>query len=255
MLRFYTILIVYFLIEIGTFIFVNDFSQLIAIVIISTLIFFISIIWGVSSIKSQMFISSFNYNYNVTGKVAISFDDGPDKEHTEKLLVILEKYNAKANFFLIGKNIRKYPKIVEQIYNSGHLIGNHTFNHKNTFPFYAQKKIEEEIINTQKEIEKITKQGNKYFRPPFGVTNPTISRVVTKLKLQVVGWSIRTFDTKKSMDKEKILESIVAKIKAGDIILLHDKTEHICWLTEEIILHLKRNNLRAVTIDELRNNN
>ena len=251
MLRFYLILIFYLLFEISSFIFINNFSLLIFIVVFSSILFLALIVWGVSSIKSQMFLPSFNYNHNATGKIAISFDDGPHKENTVKLLKILEEYNAKANFFLIGKNIRKHPEIAEQIYNSGHLIGNHSFNHTNNFPFLSRKKMEEEIMMTQREIEKITHEKNKYFRPPFGVTNPVISHTVKNLNLQTIGWSIRSFDTKKNIPKEKILKSVISKIKSGDIILLHDKTKNICWLTEEILKYLQKDNLTAVTIDKL----
>jgi peptidoglycan/xylan/chitin deacetylase (PgdA/CDA1 family) len=208
------------------------------------------IIWGVIDISSQLFIKTYCNNPHSSGKIAITFDDGPH-ENTSEILNLLDQYHAKASFFLIGKNIVKHYDIANEIHQRGHLVGNHSFSHKNTFPLLSQKKMEEELKKTQYELKKITGQENLFFRPPFGVTNPTIARTVRKLNLQTIGWNIRSFDTKKSLSTEKIAETIVSKLNAGDIILLHDKTRNICRLTEKILHHLKQKNLTAVTIDEL----
>ncbi|MEN8119818.1 MAG: polysaccharide deacetylase family protein [Bacteroidota bacterium] len=197
-----------------------------------------------------MFVKSFNSNPKVKNKVAITYDDGPDEENTPKLLGIFKKNNAKASFFMIGKNIVQYKEIADKVFKEGHIIGNHSFNHSNTFPLKSHDKIEQELVKTQREIKKITSWENLYFRPPFGVTNPFIAKALSKLNLKVIGWNIRSFDTT-NRRKELILKQITKKLKGGDIILLHDRTENVCWLTEEIFKFLKENKLEAVTIEEL----
>jgi len=254
MLRFYLILIVYLLIEIAAFIFIDDFSQLLFLLVISSILFVASIVWGVVCVKSQMFIPVFNNNPKQNNKIALSYDDGPDSVNTVKILEILEKYNAKANFFLIGEKLKKNQEIAKELHNAGHFIGNHSYYHKNTFPVKLRKNIKKEIADTNAEIEKITGKKNMYFRPPFGVINPTISRAISSLNMQVIGWSIRSFDTKNT-NKEKILSSIISKIKSGDIILLHDTSKHVLWLTEELLKYFKENNLQTLRIDKLIDNN
>jgi len=251
MLRYYSIITIYLLLVIALISFVSNISKLLIFLFVLTLIFIIIVVFGVVNIRFQMFLKSYNYNSKSNNKVAITYDDGPDKVNTVKILDILKKYNAKASFFLIGENIEKHTFIAENIHKQGHIIANHTYYHKNTFPINSKKKIKEEISKTQRILKEITGTENKYFRPPFGVTNPTISRALKNTCLIVIGWNIRTFDTKKNLEKEQILKNIVKKLKAGDIILLHDKTKHICWLTEKILIYLNEKKLQAVTIEEL----
>ncbi len=250
MLRFYFLLIIYCLLVTCSLLFANEIFQLIILLSGSTIIYLAVIIWGVSNIRSQMFVRSSNSNPKIKDKVAITYDDGPHEENTPKLLEILKKNNAKASFFIIGENIVKYKKIAENIFFDGHLIGNHSYYHSNTFPIKLPNKIKQELVKTQNEIKKLTQHENYYFRPPYGVTNPFVAMALSKLKLKVIGWNIRSFDTS-DKNKELILKRITKKLKGGDIILLHDRTKHICWLTEEILKYLKENKLKAVTIEEL----
>ncbi len=250
MLRYYYVSAIYCLLVVFSFLFANTSSLLVILLAVSTIIYAVVIFWGVSNIRSQMFVKSFNFNPEIKNKVAITFDDGPHEINTPKLLDILKKHNGKASFFLIGKNIVKYTEITKRINKEGHLIGNHSFNHGNTFSVQLPEKTRTELIKTQAEINKISVEEKFYFRPPYGVTNPLIARAISKLDLMVIGWNIRSFDTT-NRDKKRILNRITGKLKSGDIILLHDKTKDICWLTDEVLKYLKNNNLEAVTIEEL----
>lgn len=254
MLRFNIIIAIYILLIIASFIFISNITQLLFINISATVILITSIIWGVSDIKLQMFVNSFNNNPKALNKFAITFDDGPNKQNTIKILDILEKYNAKASFFLIGENIEQNRDIAKKIHDKGHLITNHSYYHKNSFPYSSKKNIINEIEQTQAILKEITGKRNKYFRPPFGVTNTNIAKAIKDVNLKVIGWNIRTFDTKRSIKKETILKKVKNKLKSGDIILLHDKTENILWLTEEILKYATYNDIKAVTIRELQDN-
>lgn len=219
----------------------------------------IGLIWliltaiGSFNILLNYFLKAHHSNKNcATKSVAITFDDGPNKEFTPKALELLKKYNAKATFFCIGKNVEQYPNIANQIVDEGHVIANHSFNHSTNFGFLSTKKVVEEINNTNNSIFRITKKQVSLFRPPFGVTNPNIAKAIQKTKHQVIGWNVRSLDT--VIKKEtKILNRITKKIKAGDIILLHDTSEKTITVLEQLLLFLKEQKITAITVDELLN--
>ena len=192
-----------------------------------------------------------NHNLN---QISITFDDGPNLEYTPKVLDLLKKYNAKATFFCVGKNIKSNPGIIRKILNDGHTIGNHTFNHSNFFGFYNKKRIIKEINDTNKEINKITNHNLMLFRPPFGVTNPMISKAIKETGYKVIGWNIRSYDTI-IKNPNMIFNRISKKISPGSIILLHDKSDTTIKLLEMILVFLKENNYESLTIDKLFNIN
>lgn len=212
-----------------------------------TFLFFLLLVWGAISLQSNMFLSTFcsiKTNHKV---VALTFDDGPD-DLTPALLDLLKKFNAKATFFCIGTKIEESPSIVERIDAEGHSLGNHSFYHQPYFPVLSVKNIREEIAATQMKLKEVTGKNNRYFRPPFGVSNPIIARALKAFSLFVVGWSIRSLDTSKT--KEVALARILKKIKGGDVVLLHDTTPDILWIVEQLLVYLKKNSMRALSLDE-----
>ncbi|MFO8067817.1 MAG: polysaccharide deacetylase family protein [Bacteroidales bacterium] len=217
----------------------------------TTLLFIIILTWASVDINSQFYLRTICKNKSDKNKVAITFDDGPDPDKTLKILNVLDNYNVKATFFIIGKKAEENPGLVKLIAKSGHLIGNHSYSHSNVFPLKSTKRIRNEILRTQEIIKENTGKENIYFRPPFGITNPLIASAVKSLNLTTIGWSIRSFDT---MNKEpqKIINRIKKRLRGGDIILLHDinSTELLKNLLEE----LDKKRLKAVRIDEIINN-
>ncbi len=165
-------------------------------------------------------------------RIQLSFDDGPHPTITPQILRILKKYNQKALFFCIGKNIEKYPETAKQIVQEGHKIGNHSYSHAYTFDFFSVKKVQKELQKTNEIIEKITGTECTVFRPPYGVTNPNIAKAVKNLNMQAVGWSIRSLDT--LGDKESI-KNRIKKAKPGDIILFHDTKENTPEILEDFL--------------------
>ncbi len=184
--------------------------------------------------------------------IALTFDDGVNPEFTSKVLELLKKHNAKATFFCIGKHIEKHPEIAKKIIADGHSIGNHTYNHSNNWGFLSTEKVEIELKKTAIIIEKTVGKSTKLFRPPFGVTNPNIAKVVKKMDYKVIGWNVRSLDTV-IKNPEKILNRITSKVKKGDIILLHDTSEKTVKVLEQLLLFLDRNNLKSVNVEELLN--
>ncbi|MBC8770140.1 polysaccharide deacetylase family protein [Arenibacter sp. BSSL-BM3] len=182
--------------------------------------------------------------------VAITFDDGPHPEFTPKVLELLQKYNGKASFFCVGQQVRQYGEIVKDIIERGHTIGNHTYTHSNGFGFLSTKKVLLELQKTNEIINDLTGLNTKIYRPAFGVTNPNINKAVKKMKLQTIGWSIRSLDTTKRSKKD-ILERITSNLKKGDIILLHDSSEKTVEVLEQLLLFLQQNKMQSVSVDQL----
>jgi peptidoglycan-N-acetylglucosamine deacetylase len=250
MLKFNIISIIYLLTIVLSVLFIDNSYPIVAIILTLTFLYLVFTAWAVSNIGSQMFVKTYNSNPKLSSKVFITYDDGPDAENTPKLLEILRRNQAKASFFLIGENIVKHRQIADEIHSNGHAIGNHSYYHTGTFPIKLPGQIKLEIEKTQVELEKITGKRNVFFRPPFGITNHFISLALSKMEMKVIGWNIRSLDTT-IKDKEKILKRITKNLKGGDVVLLHDKTKYVCWLTEEILKYLKQNNLETATIEEL----
>lgn len=206
--------------------------------------------YGSISIASGLYIKSLCYSEQTGSAIAITFDDGVDPVITPKVLDVLERYGAKATFFIIGEKAEKYPQIVREIYDRGHSIGNHSFYHKATFPLGVKSKIVSEIESCNSVIERILNDKVILFRPPFGVTNPMIARAVRSLELISVGWSIRSFDTL-GQPLDRVYKRITRHIKAGKVILLHDNREGAEVLLEKILQYTTTHALRCVTVNEL----
>jgi peptidoglycan/xylan/chitin deacetylase (PgdA/CDA1 family) len=172
---------------------------------------------------------------NSTKEILLTFDDGPHPVQTPKVLDVLRRHNVKAMFFLIGKNAEAYPDIVRQIVADGHLVGNHTYSHQGKFSVFSAKKIKEELEKTDDILRKITGKKVEYFRPPFGITNSRIGRVVRERGYKVIGWNIRSYDT--SLTQEKVSNRVIKKLRPSAIILLHDRLPDSEKLLEKILEH------------------
>ena len=171
--------------------------------------------------------------------VFLSFDDGPSA-YTTRVLDVLKRHNAKAIFFLIGENAEKNPELVKAIVAEGHVIGNHSFCHKGTFPLMSSKQIAEDIKHCNQTLTDITGKTPNLFRPPFGVTNPLIASGLKKtgIPFKTIGWDVRSFDTMGG-DTDKILNRITDQIEPGSIVLLHDRMEFSAELLDKLLTHLK----------------
>jgi len=215
------------------------------------------VFWFLVSLCGSFFI---RWNYHFTSlhsnkntsqnQVSLTFDDGPNTEFTPRVLELLKQYNAKATFFLIGKHAKKYPQLVQDILKQGHSIGNHTYSHTNDFGFFGTSKVVKELQTANKVIEKITGFKMKLYRPAFGVTNPSIQEAVQQLKINSIGWNVRSLDTT-HRSEEAILKRITNKVSKGDIILLHDTSYKTVEVLERLLLFLQVNNLKSVTVEEL----
>lgn len=213
---------------------------------------FLIVFWGSAFINSNYHVKTYCGNpLETQKKIALTFDDGPN-EMTLLVLDILRKYDAKATFFCIGKNIETYPEILRKTIEEGHTVGNHSYGHSPFFDFYRKNKVIAEIEKTDVLIESVLGKKTTLFRPPYGVTNPSIRRALAVTGHKTIGWNIRSLDGV-SQKEEFLLDRIIKRIKPGGIVLLHDTSIQTVKVLEQLLLFLQTNNYTVVSLEELLN--
>jgi peptidoglycan/xylan/chitin deacetylase (PgdA/CDA1 family) len=215
-------------------------------------LWFLVVLVGSSFISLNYHIKAYcNNPLETENKIAITFDDGPH-EMTVLVLDVLKKYNAKATFFCIGKNIETHPEIFKKIIEGGHLIGNHSYSHADFFDFYRKKQLIDEIEKTDALITSFSGKKTALFRPPYGVTNPSIRRALAVTKHKTIGWNIRSLDG--IIKSEKIIfNRIISRVSPGGIVLLHDTSISSVNVLEQVLQFLQNNNYTVVSLEQLLN--
>lgn len=178
------------------------------------------LIYGSIFIQSDFYFKSVSKLSNPKA-ILLTFDDGPDPEITPQILELLDDYDRKAIFFLIGEKAKKYPELVKEIHKRGHSIGNHSYTHEKWFDMRSSAIMTKELEHTNSVLENSVGEKVAYFRPPYGVTNPNLKKAIKNTKLKSIGWSFRSLDTGKQ-SAEQISQRIEKGIKGGEILLFHD---------------------------------
>ena len=114
-------------------------------------------------------------------RVALTFDDGPDPQRTPAVLDLLARQGVRATFFVVGARAEAHPELVRRMATEGHVVGNHSYTHSWRFPLRSLGRTMEELCRTGEVLHRITGRQPRLFRPPFGVTNPTIAQAVRRL--------------------------------------------------------------------------
>lgn len=200
------------------------------------------------NIRSGIYIKTLYRCKRKDKVVALTFDDGPDLQ-TEKVLNLLKEYHVKACFFCIGNKIVKNKSILKRIKEEGHLIGNHSFSHLFSFPLHSSEWIKRDLKACEQQIELASNEKVRFFRPPFGVTNPLIAKAVESMHYITIGWSIRSLDTCRTIDQA--LNRIKKRLKPGAVILLHDPLPESDILLLNLLKYLNENNYHIERIDKL----
>ncbi len=154
------------------------------VIIVSVMTYFF---YASYSIRACIYMRVFCCKKTEEKIIAITFDDGPDPIQTPKVLKVLREKHIPACFFCIGNKIKGNEELLRQIIKEGHRIGNHSFSHSGYFPLYTFKRMCHDLITCQQELEKVTGQPVRWFRPPFGVTNPTLAKAVRRLGYIPIG--------------------------------------------------------------------
>ena len=191
-------------------------------------------------------------NLNITNvkdtipKVALTFDDGPSSQYTEKLLDGLQERNIKATFFVMGESAKNNPGIIRRMHNEGHLIGNHTYSHADLAKLEFDAACRE-INDTNECISEITGYSPKFIRPPYGDWD---KRLLKETDMSVVLWSVDPEDWK-DQNAELVAARVLKGIESGDIILLHDIFKTSVEAAFKIIDILQERGYQFVTVDKI----
>jgi peptidoglycan/xylan/chitin deacetylase (PgdA/CDA1 family) len=184
--------------------------------------------------------------------VALSFDDGPVAGNTLEILQTLKENNAEAAFFCIGSRIVDNKAILKQIYDEGHLIGNHTFSHHFWFDMFSAKTMLADMRMMDKAMNSVIGKTPKLFRPPYGVTNPNLKKAIVEGNYIPVGWSMRSMDTV-IKDEKKLFNKVISKIKPGAVFLFHDTSNATVAILPAIIKHIHENGYEIIRLDKMLN--
>lgn len=185
-------------------------------------------------------------------QIAITFDDGPHPEHTPAILAILKEHNVKATFFCIGGRMEQYLGLVKQIMADGHIIGNHSYEHGWGFDFKSAHDMQVELNKTSHLLEQNFGYKTRYFRPPYGVTNPNVAKAVKATNMVAIGWSLRSMDTA-IQNPNWVLKKVTSGVAAGDIVLFHDTQAGTVLVLKEFLEFCAKEGYQVVPLPELIN--
>ena len=152
--------------------------------------------------------------------VYLTFDDGPIPEATPFILDTLERYGAKATFFMVGENARKYPHLLSEVKARGHRIGNHTNNHIGGFRWWSWLYLAN-VVEANKVLH------TNLFRPPHGWMKMMQYRVLRHCGFRVVMWDVVTRDYSRRLTAEDVLNNVRRYTRPGSIITFHDSLKSI----------------------------
>ncbi len=160
----------------------------------------------------------------MSAKVALTFDDGPNPQATPQILSVLKNHKVKATFFVVGKNVENYPEITKQIASNSHEIEVHSWDHSISGFFKTPMKLKTELEKTKELVKSQTGQNPTYFRPPWGVTTPWISKGAKLANLKTIRWTLDSHDSWLAFapSTKSIVSSLSVKLKEKDIVLFHD---------------------------------
>lgn len=149
--------------------------------------------------------------------IYLTFDDGPTPGVTEWILQTLDRYNAKATFFVLGKNVELYPDLYQMILDRGHKVGNHTYSHQKGWRMSLERYIEDvdlagDMVHTE------------LFRPPYAqITRAQLRQAAQRYR--VVMWNVLSRDYNRKISPKKCLRGTIKGLRGGDIISLHDSAK------------------------------
>jgi polysaccharide deacetylase family sporulation protein PdaB len=184
--------------------------------------------------------------------IALTFDDGPHPEYTTQILELLEQYEAKATFFVVGNKVKLYPDVVRKVLDGGNELANHTYSHAY---FGRSTNLKDEIKKTEEMIATLTPQKCHLFRPPGGIFDEKLVNIAKQEGFKVIMWSWHQ-DTEdwKTPGVNKIVNKVLKQPRNGDIVLFHDYIEGPSQTVEAlkmILPELKKRGYRFVTVSDL----
>jgi peptidoglycan/xylan/chitin deacetylase (PgdA/CDA1 family) len=163
------------------------------------------------------------FTHFVTSRPAVwlTVDDGPDADDTPRILDLLDRWNARATFFVVGERVARWPHLVTEIARRGHQIGHHTHTHPaRSFWCAPPRRLAAELDRTL-EVLATLEIRPRLFRPPVGIKHFLLAHALAQRELHCVGWSIRSGDCRTN-SPERLVANMARRLQPGAIILLHE---------------------------------
>lgn len=191
------------------------------------------------------------FDLKANGKkyIALTFDDGPSKKVTPRVLEILRDHNAKATFYMLGQSVQEAPEMAKAVAKDGHEIGNHSYKHDNLSTMTAAQAFAD-ITKTNKIIQKASGQEPLTIRPPYGARNNGLEQ---QLSQPTVLWSIDTLDWK-TLNPTATIGQVKQHAYPGAIILMHDIHPTTADALDGVLTYLEQQGYEFVTISQLESN-
>jgi peptidoglycan/xylan/chitin deacetylase (PgdA/CDA1 family) len=178
--------------------------------------------------------------------VALTFDDGPTK-YTDDILEILDNYEAKATFFLIGSRLKRYASYAKQLVAKGHSVGNHSYDHTHINAMSKEDLIKS-IAKSQLAFHEYVGVLPSFYRPPYGNVTEVQEKILSKHFSHLIRWGIDPRDWDRNKSDDAIIEHILAKVTAGSIIVLHEKKRTV-RLLPQLLEALHQRGFTMVSLD------
>lgn len=179
-------------------------------------------------------------------KIALTFDDGPHPQFTEKLLDGLKERGVHATFFVTGEHAELHPDVIKRMNEEGHVIGNHTYSHMQLTEGNRET-FKQELIKTNQILTNITGEEVLYVRPPYGTWDKSFE---TELNMFPVLWNVDPLDWCSS-DVAGVVHKVLINADENDIILMHDYYETSVTAALQIVDELQKRGYTFVTVEEI----
>lgn len=169
----------------------------------------------------------------------LTFDDGPNPDHTPALLELLRQHDVKATFFLVGREAERYPQLVERIVEEGHVLGNHSYSHP---MFDALTHTEQwfEVERTDEVLSSFDGRSTHGFRPPRGVFSMLLTLRFAISRRRLTYWSYDTLDYQKREPTELADRLRAQPPRAGDVMLMHDDSDCSLHMLQQLLPEWKQ---------------
>lgn len=181
--------------------------------------------------------------------ISVTFDASWGGDKTMAILDLLDEYDAKATFFLVGIWVDKYPELVKEIHDRGHEIGNHSDSHPHMTQI-SESKMRQELSGMSDKLEALTGQRPTLFRPPYGDYNNKVVTVSRDAGYECVQWSIDSLDWK-NRGVDDLVKRATTNVQPGDIILFHNDSEYIVQALPAILQTYQAQGFQMIPAGEI----
>lgn len=181
--------------------------------------------------------------------VSLSFDAAWGNEDTQQLIDILEKYNIRATFFVVGDWVDKYPESVKALHDAGHEVMNHSNTHAH-YPQLTRTQMIADVNACADKIEAVTGVRPTLFRPPYGDYNDAVVGAMREAGFYTIQWDVDSLDWK-NPGADAIKSRVLEKVKSGSIVLFHNAAAQTPAALPGIIEGLQAKGYKFLPISEL----